>query len=237
MITSDKMPRNIKNPVPSDPSGTEPAPVGQNTSGTEAFRADDPADEILVGRCKAGNMAAFGCLIEKYQHRLFNAILRIVGNYDDAQELTQEALVRALQAIRRFRGNAGFYTWLFRIGVNLSINHHRRRARVQFTSLHAENELTGTQADGLANLADVAGRSPEEQAHLHDVHQRVLRGLEKLEPDQRALVVLRDIEQLDYADIARVLEVPVGTVKSRLSRSRMALREMLAAAAKSSDVL
>ena len=182
-------------------------------------------EDVLISRCRAGNMVAFGQLIEKYQDRLFNAIFRMVNNYDDAQELTQEAFVRALKGIKRFRGNARFYTWLFRIGINLSIS-HRRRQRVRLMTT-GPNVAKSGQAAALMEMADAKSPSPLREAQIRERHQQVLDALERLEPQARAVVVLRDIEQLDYAEIARILEVPTGTVKSRLFRARMAVREQL----------
>ncbi|KPK77221.1 MAG: hypothetical protein AMJ79_03980 [Phycisphaerae bacterium SM23_30] len=185
-------------------------------------------DEILLDRCRRGDRAAFGLLIEKHQHRLFNAVLRMVNNYDDAQELTQDAFVRALQSVDNFRGHAGFYTWLFRIGMNLSINFRRRRGgKVRFVSLQQRSEQLGRQADGLLNLVDQQNILPDEQAQNREMHQRALEALQDLEGPSRAVVVLRDIEGLDYGEIAEILELPVGTVKSRLFRARLALREKL----------
>jgi len=201
---------------------------GQNKRTEQAeLKAIDSAgeEELLVKRARSGNMAAFGQLIEKYQDRLFNAILRMVGNYDDSQELTQEAFFRALRGLNRFGGKSGFYTWLFRIGMNLSINHCQHRSRLQFTSLNAGG---GNQADGLlAVLADKNNPRPDRQAQMQEEHQRTLAALANLEAAARAVVVLRDIEGLDYGQIARILEVPVGTVKSRLSRAREELRKQL----------
>lgn len=190
---------------------------GDNLAGTEM------SEDVLVSRCRAGNMAAFGQLIEMYQDRLFNAIFRMVSNYDDAQELTQEAFVRALKGIKRFRGNSRFYTWLFRIGMNLSIN-HRRRQKVRPIAT-GESVPRGGQAAALLELADEKGTSPLREAQIKERHQQVLDALDRLEPQVRAIIVLRDIEQLGYAEIAGILEVPTGTVKSRLFRARMAVRQ------------
>ncbi len=191
------------------------------------LQAEATSDDILLARSRAGQMAAFGELVERYQHRLYNAVLRMVANTDDAQEITQDAFVRALQGLRQFRGGSGFYTWLFRIGMNLSINFHRRRRKVQMTSLSAENPLTGTQADGLAHLVDTETSGPVHRAQVNEEHRRVLAALDRLEPAARAVIVLRDIEDLDYAQIGHILDIPVGTVKSRIARARMTLRNML----------
>ena len=208
-------------------SGTASPVAGQNGKGANVPDGRVPTDEVLVGRCRNGDLAAFGQLIERHQDRLFNAVLRMVNNYDDAQELTQEAFFRALRGIRKFRGKAGFYTWLFRIGINLSLNFCRRRGKIHFTSLHGPSDELGHQADALMGPADTTELSPLRQTQISEEHQRVLQALEELEPRARAVVVLRDIEELDYRDIATILDVPVGTVKSRLSRARMALREQL----------
>lgn len=173
-------------------------------------------------------MSAFGTLIGRYEHRFFNALLRMVGNYDDAQELAQESFVRAMQGLKRFRGNSAFYTWLYRIGFNLAINHCRRNQRVKLCSIERQNGAIGGQASVLNAVADPNAVSPLVQTQVNEMHERVLAAIEALDEQFRAVVVLRDIEQLDYAQIAAILEVPVGTVKSRLFRARMALRKELA---------
>jgi RNA polymerase sigma-70 factor (ECF subfamily) len=210
--------------------GTDRPLMGQNNKSNMDDQLMALTDQELLEYCRKGDMDAFGLLIEKYQDRLFNAILRMVNNYEDARELTQDAFVRALQGLSKFRGNAGFYTWLFRIGINLCINFRRRRGgKVRFVSLQ-QQQIPGPidrQADGLMNLADRQSPLPPEQAHNREMHQRVLNALQELDAPARAVVVLRDIESLDYSEIAEILELPVGTVKSRLFRARMALRDQL----------
>ena len=190
-------------------------------------RPADQTDELLISRCRSGDMTAFGALAEKYQHRLFNVVLRMVYNFDDAQELTQETFVRALKGLKKFRGQAGFYTWLFRIGFNLCINYRRKQQPVSFSTFQSQREVGGRQADGLMEMADSRSPLPTRQVQISEEHRRVMEALGQLAPDARAVVVLRDIEELDYAEIAKILEIPSGTVKSRLFRARMALREQL----------
>jgi RNA polymerase sigma-70 factor, ECF subfamily len=216
--------KNVKN---LNSEGTSSVIDSQNNR--NAGQGDGSAEDEsrLISQSQSGNIDAFGQLVVKYQHRLFNAILRMVASYDDAQELTQEAFCRALRGIRKFRGSSGFYTWLFRIGINLSINHRRRKQQIHFASLHDNRNVMGQQAAGLAEMADLRSRSPEYQVELNEAHQRVIAALERLEPQERAIVVLRDIEEMNYDQIAAVLEIPIGTVKSRLSRARMALREIV----------
>lgn len=185
-------------------------------------------DDALIGQCRGGNLVAFGKLIEKYQDRLFNTVFRMVGNHDDALEITQEAFYKAMKGLRKFRGKAGFYTWLYRIAMNLCINQHRKNQKLQMTSLYAGSETADSQADGLlGRMADHQQPSAHDRLELRENHKRVMNALARIEPPARAVMVLRDIEELDYAQIARILQIPIGTVKSRLSRARMVIREQL----------
>lgn len=207
--------------------GTTPSLMSQNN---RSMDNDDQAplnEKMLITRCQSGDMTAFAQLMKEHQDRLFNAVYRMVNNYDDAQELTQEAFVRALQGLKKFRGQAGFYTWLFRIGINLCINYRRRRRPISFSTVQSPTDQLGRQADALLNLPDSSSPAPPRQAQISEMHARVIDALQKLEPPARAIVVLRDIEELDYDQIARILDVPLGTVKSRLSRARLALRNLL----------
>ena len=202
-------------------------PRGGQNNGLAGYNPGHLSDEDLLARCRSGDLAACGPLVERYQHRLYNAVLRMVANVDDAQDIAQEAFFRALRSVKKFRGSSGFYTWLFRIAMNLCINHRQQRQRLHVSSLSEHDDLLGGQASRLAELADHRGIAPARRVEISEEHQRVLAALEKLEPQARAVVVLRDIEELDYDRIARVLEIPVGTVKSRLFRARLALREQL----------
>ena len=187
-----------------------------------SIRFDDTA---LIAACQKGQMHAFGALIAKYQDRLFNALLRMCGNRDDAAELCQEAFVRAIEKIGTFRGHSQFYTWLFRIGVNLVISRRRRAGRVKFTSMSPDPDLGDGQAAALVARGD---GDPVRQAATAEAHRRVLEAIDALDDEHRVVVVLRDIENLDYDQIADVLAVPKGTVKSRLHRARTMLRDKLA---------
>ena len=153
----------------------------------------------------------------------------MVGNHDDALELSQEAFVRAMKGLKNFRGQSGFYTWLFRIGMNLAINHRQRQRQrhITFTSLQPNDDEVGRQADGLAAILESREPLPPQQVELREEHQRMLEGLAEMETAARAVIVLRDIEGLGYSEIAGILEIPPGTVKSRICRARKALREKL----------
>lgn len=189
----------------------------------------DVAEEAgWVSRAQKGDLAAFGELVARYQDRVFNACLRMAGNREDAEDLTQEAFVRAFRAIDRFDGRARFYTWVFRIGMNLAISAKRGSKRKATYSLEAAGRGQDDRADGsLRERLAGDGPGPQDAASSHEQQEMVLAALADLEETQRAIIVLKDIESLDYQEIADVLEVAVGTVKSRLHRARMALREKL----------
>jgi RNA polymerase sigma-70 factor (ECF subfamily) len=182
-------------------------------------------DTVLVKQCQRGDADAMGRLIIKYQDRLYNTILKICGNPDDAAELTQETFVKVLESIGSFRGESSFYTWLFRVGVNLALNFCGRRLRLGMRSLDASS---GQQESSLASsLPDTREIDPAKVAQNQELVGHVLAALEKLDDNQRAIVVLRDIEGQNYEQIAQILQIEIGTVKSRLSRARTALRELL----------
>ncbi len=187
-------------------------------------------DEVtLVERCRQGDSSAMGQLIVKYQDRVYNVILKICHNRDDAAELTQETFVRCIEKIDTFKGKSAFYTWLFRIAVNLSFNYCRRRAKVRIVSLDASSshELGSAVAQLGAYLADERVVDPATLAMNREVGEIIMLAMRRLDDDQRIAIVLRDIEQMSYADIAASLEVELGTVKSRISRARANLREIL----------
>lgn len=185
-------------------------------------------DAILVKQCQRGDSDSMGRLIIKYQDRLYNAILKICGNPDDAAELTQESFVKVLENIGTFRSQSSFYTWLFRVGINLTLTFCSRRLRLGMRSL--DNSPGGKEGLKLADvLADTKRETPLADIEKREMIQRILAALEKLEDHQRVIVVLRDIEGMSYEQIADVLQLETGTVKSRLSRARLALRELLQA--------
>jgi len=185
-------------------------------------------DSSLVRRCQRGDSDAMSCLIVKYQDRIYNTILKICQNHDDAAELTQDTFVKVLENISSFRGKSSFYTWLFRVAVNHSLNYCKRRFKLSPVSLDAENDQF---EDGKGKLAavlvDPNGADPAVVAQQKELSQIVVNLIGQLQQEHRVVLVLRDIEQMSYAEIAEVLRIETGTVKSRLNRARTKLRELL----------
>jgi len=183
-------------------------------------------DVQLVAEVQDGHTEAYGRLVERYQDRIFNACWRIVGNFEDARDLTQDAFLKAFEGLEGFRGESGFYTWIFRVAVNLALS-HRRSSRIRRTiSLDQAGGAEGTQAETLSQrMRDEGHRAPEQVADEVELRGKVVQAMQTLDADHRAVLVLRDIEGFDYRRIADILGVAVGTVKSRLFRARTAVRD------------
>jgi RNA polymerase sigma-70 factor (ECF subfamily) len=186
-------------------------------------------DAQLVEEVQAGRTEAYAFLVRKYQDRVFNTCWRICGHLEDARDLTQDTFVKGLENIASFRHQSRFYTWIFRVAVNLALSHRRRSRTRQTSSLDQPRGADGTQAETLAKrVRDVHTEDPLAAASESELQGKVVAALHQLDDDHRAVIVLRDIEGFDYAEIGAILDIPSGTVKSRLHRARMALREAIA---------
>lgn len=188
-------------------------------------------DALLVERWRQGDISAIERLAGKYQGRIYNLILKICANPDTSAELTQDTFVKIIENIDRFESRSSFYTWAFRIAVNLTLNYCKRKTSVRWTSLDAETAADDEQASQAltAILRDEKAPDPAQVAESRELCRLIQVALDKLDDEQKTIIVLRDIEGMDYAQIAEVLAVMPGTVKSRLSRARAALRQMLEA--------
>lgn len=175
-------------------------------------------DEELIEKTLAGDKEAFGKLALRYQDRVYNLALPIVGNPEDAMDVTQETFIQALSHLSGFRRNSRFYTWLYRIAYNCAVGTLRRRRR--FVSVDAVVEEFGDSFEANVDQPDARLRRADDA--------RLLRAaLAKLPEEYRVPLVLRELEGANYEQIAETLSVPVGTVRSRLHRARAALREAL----------
>lgn len=195
-------------------------------------------DAVLLRQAQDGDRTAYGQIVLTYQDRLYNAVLRLVGDADEAAEVTQEAFTRGLMKIDSFRGDASAYTWLFRIAMNLAISELRKAQRHRVFSLDrpAYGATPGgngkhegeDQASALVDrLAQDRSASPPDVAERRERDEQVIAALGRLDPEYRAALVMRDIEGFDYQQMAEVLDLPLGTLKSRLFRARLALRDEL----------
>ena len=170
----------------------------------------------------AGDRDAFDALVRRHQARTYNFVRAMVRDEAEAEDLTQDVFVRVWKSIGRFRGDSAFSTWLFRIAVNVARTHLARRARWRPFSRPASDEAPGAPAE--------AEDPPSPERLEDDVVRRdaIDRALATLSPDLREAVTLRDVEGLEYREIARALDIPLGTVESRIFRARQRLRPLLA---------
>jgi RNA polymerase sigma-70 factor (ECF subfamily) len=179
-------------------------------------------DRALVERCRSGDLAAFEPLVEKYRERVWRLAYQYLRDREEAWDVAQEAFIRAWQALPNFRGQSAFYTWLFRIVVNIATDRARSRA--------ARGRAFGTEAvpeEDWERLLIDPGRGPDEAAARGEERERVRRALDALPEHHRTIIMLSDLEGLSYREIAEVLGIPMGTVMSRLHNARQRLRRVL----------
>jgi RNA polymerase sigma-70 factor (ECF subfamily) len=178
-------------------------------------------DQRLIAECLQGNTAAFGVLVRRYQERLYHSVYRLVENAEDAQDVVQEAFLNAYQSLDGFKGDALFFTWLYRIAMNTAISFkrkHRAMARIE----------TGSSGEmSLEPLDPSVASRPEHALEQAELESRVRHALTQLSPEHRAVLVMKDMEGQKYETMAEVLQVPIGTIRSRLHRARLELRTLL----------
>jgi len=185
--------------------------------------SDNVSDRDLVERVQRGDRSAFDLLMLKYQHRIAKLVTRYVQDPADSLDVTQEAFMKAYRAIPRFRGDSAFYTWMYRIAINTAKNHLAAQARRPRDS--GVDVTDAEQFDGVVELKETV--TPEGLALTEEIQRTVAAAIEALPEDLKVAVSLRELEGLSYEDIARVMECPVGTVRSRIFRAREAINARL----------
>ena len=180
-------------------------------------------DETLIRQAAAGDQNAFAALLAAYQKPVYNLALRMTGSPDDALDLSQEAFLRAWRGLSGYRFDAAFSTWLYRLTGNVCIDFLRRRKKEKTIPLYYTDEENEEQELPLPHPAP----GTEDQALLHLEQNQVTEAMAKLEPEYRQALILRVIDGLSYAEIAAAMDVPEGTVKSRIARAREKMRRLL----------
>jgi len=201
--------------------------MGPETPSGSAGSAGTPGspeidERALIQRCIAGDAAAFEPLVEKYRQRVWRLAYQVLHDREEAWDVAQEAFVRAFHSLPSFRGQSAFYTWLFRITVNVATDRHRQRgaqARAFGPERVTEEEWARTTPD--------PGGGPEQQAARKEQRERIRGALDALPPKARTIIMLSDVEGLSYREIAEVLNCPIGTVMSRLHNARKRLKVLL----------
>ena len=178
-------------------------------------------DKHIVAQARRGDLSAFEELVTRYEKRVYAIALRSSGSPEDAADITQEVFLKAWRSMESFRGDSGFATWLFRITMNMCVDHARRRQTQPQTQPLVQGE-----EDDERPIPDTAP-TPEEHLENSELGRELAAALDEVSDEHRRIVLLRDVSGMSYTEIAEVLEISEGTVKSRLSRARIALRKIL----------
>ena len=181
-------------------------------------------DQLLVERAQRGDKRAFELLVEKYQHKLARLVSRLVRDPGEAEDVTQEAFIKAYRALPSFRGDSAFYTWLYRIGINTAKNFLVATGRRAPTS----TEVDAEEAEGYESaeqLRDI--NTPESLLLSKEIATTVNAAIESLPEELRSAIQLRELEGMSYEEIAKLMDCPIGTVRSRIFRAREAIAEKL----------
>ena len=212
-------------------AAAESATSGRVDPEADERRARDLRDRRLVRRLRSGDERAFEELVRVYQNRIFGLIYRMIGNRQEAEDLAQEVFLTVHRAIGTYRGDGRFYTWLYRIATNTCknrIKYLKGRNFHRSVPVDETPEAQGPAADGgptVSLQSQVAG--PEAQTEGRRLESAIQRELARLEPEHRMLIVLRDVQGLSYQEILRITGLQEGTLKSRLHRARVALKDRL----------
>ncbi len=180
-------------------------------------------DQALVKRVQAGDKTAYDALIRKYQHKIIKLISRYVHDQEAAQDVAQEAFLKAYRGLNRFRGDSAFYTWLYRIAINTAKNYLVAQGRRS-----PESEVDSQQAEyfeGVSALKENA--TPERQLLRDEIESTVYRAIKELPDDLKTAITLRELEGMSYEQIAQAMDCPIGTVRSRIFRAREAIDRYL----------
>lgn len=191
---------------------------------TQSAAAAEPDDVALVRRSQEGDSRAFDELVRRYQERIYSTIYHMTSNHEDANDLAQEAFVKAYSALKSFKGDSSFFTWLYRIAVNKTINFLKQRKNRNHLSL---NDLDFNAEHDPDLVALVSERTPRRDAGLSELQEKLNIAMSKLSEDHRLVVTLHDIQGVPHDEIGQIMNCNVGTVRSRLFYARQQLQALL----------
>src|ERR1700748_2204950 len=194
-------------------------------TGVEGAMSADMTDLSLVRRVQRGDKGAFDALVLKYQHKLVKLVMRYVRNPAEAEDIAQEAFIKAYRALPQFRGDSAFYTWLYRIAINTAKNAVVSRDRSPIEYNIDRNDATEESYDMQGRMKD--SETPEGLVLTDEIRRTVNAAIEGLPEDLRTAIVLRELDGLSYEEIAAAMDCPVGTVRSRIFRAREAIDRRL----------
>ena len=205
-------------------SGADPGPAGPPQKPRAAHEVDD---RELVARALEGDDSAYGELLERFRRPVFSLIYRMIGDREQAEDLAQESFVKAFNNLDSYNPNYRFSSWLFKIANNHAID-HLRRARLSTVSIHGSPHAANAEREEETRIIlESRDESPEQEMLALELGGEIEQAIARLRPEYRTAVILRHIENRPYEEIAEIMEVPIGTVKTFLHRARGELREML----------
>ncbi len=209
-----------------EPASDQAANVAETVEPSGSVAAPGAAGETqLLERARTGDLAAYDELVRRYQERIYATLYHMTSNHEDANDLTQETFIKAYRALQSFKGGSSFYTWVYRIAINKTINFLKQRKKRQAMSLndldfHAEND-----PDLVALVSD---KTPRRAVALTELQKKLNEAMQKLSEQHRIVVTLHDVQGLAHEEIAELLHCNVGTVRSRLFYARQQLQGYLA---------
>lgn len=202
---------------------SEPAPIADSNTPTGILEGD------LVKRARRGDLAAYDELVKRYQERIYATIYHMTSNHEDANDLAQDSFIKAFQALKSFRGGSSFYTWIYRIAVNKTINFLKQRKHKHHFSL---NDLDFNTEHNPDLVALISHKTPHREVGLMELQKKLNEALMRLSEPHRMVVVLHDVQGQSHDEIAAIMDCNIGTVRSRLFYARQQLQRYLAEYAK-----
>ena len=187
----------------------------------------EASDNELVDQYRRGDRAAVETLVKRYQRRVYALALGVVRNPEDALDLCQEAFIKVHRYIDRFEGSASFYTWLYRIVVNLGIDHLRRNGKAQTVEYDDALDRSDDASGSTGIFPNRLGGTPAQALQNQELRQQILAGMEQLSANHRTVLVLREVEGMSYSDMAKVMRCSKGTIMSRLFHARKRMQAFL----------
>jgi RNA polymerase sigma-70 factor (ECF subfamily) len=211
MIMTEPASRKVSKPPDELPAGLEAAPA--------------PVEEVeLVKRARKGDLGAYDDLVRRYQERIYATIYHMTSNHEDANDLAQEAFIKAFQALRSFKGGSSFYTWVYRIAVNKTINFLKQRKNKAQMSLDDMDFNAEHDPDLVALISE---KTPRREVNLAELQEKLNAAMQKLSEPHRLVVTLHDVQGLSHEEIAKIMNCNIGTVRSRLFYARQQLQAYL----------
>jgi len=213
---------------PADPAAAadEPAPAlaVAAASAKPSVPVNRAEEDAMVRRAQKGDLAAYDELVRRYQQRIYATVYHMTSNHEDANDLAQEAFIKAYQALKTFKGGSSFYTWVYRIAVNKTLNFLKQRKNRTAMSL---NDLDFTAENDPDLVALISEKTPRRDAVLSELQQKLNEAMQQLSEPHRMVVTLHDVQGLAHEEIAEIMECNVGTVRSRLFYARQQLQGYL----------